>query len=90
MNVSKYTVYGRVHGRTAILCPREVIHFRRSWVDTERCTAILVGATMLRSVKMPHSGNDEEEYIETLETVRNIMSDGAVDLNIGGDEAWQC
>ena len=36
MNVPGYIVYGTDHGRTAILCPREVNHFRRSWVDNER------------------------------------------------------
>ena len=44
---------------------------------------------MLLSVYMPHSGRDEEDYIEALETVRNIMTEGrragAVDFYIGGD-----
>ena len=31
---------------------------------------------MLLSFYMPHSGRDEEDYIETLETVRNIMTKG--------------
>ena len=30
-------------------------------VDCERCTAILVGPSMLLSVDMPHSGHEEEE-----------------------------
>ena len=89
MNVPKYIVYGRDHARTAILCPREVNHFRRSWVDHERCTAIPVGSSMLLSVYVPHSARDEEDCIEALETVRNIMTEGrmagAVDFYIGGD-----
>ena len=76
MNVPGYPVYGTDHGRTAILCPREVIHFRRSWVDNERCTAILVGSTMLFSVYMPHSGRDEVDYIEVLESVRATLMEG--------------
>ena len=71
------------------LCPREVNHFQRSWDNHERCTAILVGSSMLLSVEMPHSGRDEEEYIEALETVGNIVTEGgmaeAVDFYIGGD-----
>ena len=47
MNILGLIVYGVDHGRTAILCPREVNQFRRSWVDNERCTAILVGSMML-------------------------------------------
>ena len=66
MNVPGYIVYGTDHGRTAILCPREVDHFRRSWVDNGRCTAILLGSTMLLSVHMPHRGRDEVDYIEGL------------------------
>ena len=50
MNVPGHIVCGNDHGKTAILCPREVNHFRRSWVDHERCTAILVGSTMLLTV----------------------------------------
>ena len=83
MNVPGYIVYGTDHGRTAIPCPREVRHFRRSWVDSERCTATLVGSTMLFSVCVPH----EEDYIE--ETVRATLTKGkkagAVDFFIGGD-----
>ena len=90
MNLPGYTVYGRDHGRTAILRPREVNHFRRSWVDHDRCTAILVGSSMLLSVYMPHSGCDEEDYTEALETVRIIVTDGrkagTVDFYIGGDK----
>ena len=63
MNVPGYIVCGTDHGRTAILCPREVSHFRRSFVANEKCTAILVGTTMLLSVYMPHSGYDEVDYI---------------------------
>ena len=89
MNLPGYIAYGRDHGRTANLCPREVNHFRRSWVDSERCTAILVGSPMLLSVYMLHSGNDEEDYIETLEKVRGIITKGKmagpVDFHIGSD-----
>ena len=88
MNVPGYIVYGTDHGRTAILCPREVDHFCRSRVDSERCTAI-VGTTMLLSFYMPHSRYDEVDYIETLESVRAILTEGkregAVDFFIGGD-----
>ena len=46
-------------------CARErVNHFRRSWVDRDRLTAIVMGTMMLLSVYMPHSGRDEEDYIE--------------------------
>ena len=72
MNVPGYIVYGTDHGRTAILCPREVNHFRRSCVDNERCTAIL-GSTTLLAVYMPHSGRDEMDYIEALESVRATL-----------------
>ena len=78
-----------VYGREAILCPRQVCQFRRSWVSHERCTAILVGAMMILSVYLPHSGFDEEDYFATLEAVRDIMGEGkklgAVDFFIGGD-----
>ena len=44
---------------------------------------------MLLSVHTPHSGRDEEDDTEALETVRNIMTEsrtvGAVDFYIGGD-----
>ena len=87
MNVPGFTVYGTDHGRTAILCPREANHFRRSWVDKERCTAILVGSTMLLSVSMPHSGREVMDNIEALESVRvtsgKETSMGAVDFFIG-------
>ena len=76
VNVPGYIVRGTDHGRTAILCPREVYHFRRSWVDNDRCTAILVGSMMLLTEYMPHSGCDEEDYIEALETVRAIPTEG--------------
>ena len=49
MNVPQFFVYGRDHGRTAILCPREFNHFRLSWVDQERSSAILVGSSMFLS-----------------------------------------
>ena len=69
--------------------PREVNHFRRSWVDNERCTAILVGTTVLLSVYMAHSGYDEADSIEALESVRAAVTEGkrkgAVDSFIGGD-----
>ena len=76
MNVPGYIVYSTDNGRTAILCPREVNHFRLSWVENERCTAILVGSTMLLSVYMPHSGRDEVDYIEALESVRRTLMEG--------------
>ena len=75
MNVPGYIVYGDDHGRTAILCPREVNHFRRPWTDHERCTAVMVGSTMLLSVYMPHSGRDEEDFIEALATVRSTLTE---------------
>ena len=74
MNVPGCIVYGRDHGRTASQCRREVNHFRCSWVDHERCTAIMVGTSMLLSVYMPHSGIDEEDYIEAPEAVRTILA----------------
>ena len=65
-----------------ILRPREVDHFRR-----ERCTA--VGSAVVLSVYLPHSGHDEEDYIEALETVRATLTDGkkagAVDFSVGGN-----
>ena len=89
MNVPGYIVYGADHGRTAILCPREVNHFRRSWVDNKRCTAILVGTMMLLSVYMPHSGHGEVDYIEALESVRATLMKGKkmgpLDFFIVGD-----
>ena len=89
MNVPGFIVFGTDRGRTAILCPREVNHFRRSWVDNERCTAILVGSTMWLSVCMPHSDREEMDYIEVLESVRVTLTEGkresAVDFFIGGD-----
>ena len=89
MDVPGHIVYGRDLGKTAILCPRQVSQFRRSWISHERFTAILVGSTMILSVYMPHSGRDEEEYIATLEAVRDIMGEGknmgAVEFFIGGD-----
>ena len=71
MNVPGYIVYGTDHGRTAILCPREVHHFRRSWVDNERCTAILVVQFTCRT-----SGYDEVDNIEALESVRATLTEG--------------
>ena len=76
MNVPGFIVQGTGHGRKAILCQREVNHFRRSWGDNERCTAILVGSTMLLSVYKPRSGCDEVEYIEALESVRATPMEG--------------
>ena len=81
-------MYDCDHGRTAIFCPRQVCHFRRSRIDHERCTATLVGPSMLLSVYMAHSGHDEEDYIETLEAVRRIMNECKthwVDFHIGCD-----
>ena len=70
-------------------CAHEISRFRRSWVDHQRCTAILVGSSMLLAFFLPHSGHDEEDYIATLETVRSIMNEGrkmgAVDVLIRGD-----
>ena len=44
---------------------------------------------MLLSVYMPHSGYDEVDYIEALESVRAALTEGkrtgAVDFFIGGD-----
>ena len=71
-----FVVCGADHGRTAISCLREVNHFRRSWIDNERCTAVMVGSTMLLSVNLPHSGRDEEDCIEALETVRTTLTKG--------------
>ena len=88
MSVPGHIVYGRDLGETAILCLRQVSHFRRSWIRHERVTAILFGFMMILSVYMPHSGCDEDDYITTLELVRDIMGQGkkmgAVDF-IGGD-----
>ena len=70
-----------VHGRSVTI--------RRSWVDHERCTATMVGTSMLLSVYMPHSGYDEEDYIVALETVRSVLNEGkkmgAADFYIGCD-----
>ena len=89
MNVPGNIVYSRDHGNTAILCPPKFNSFRRSYVDNERPTAIMVGPTMLLSVYMPHSGRDEDDYIEALETVRATLTEGrkasAVDFFVGGD-----
>ena len=89
MNVPSYIVYGNDHGKTVILCPREVNHFRRSWVDRDRCTAIMVETMMLLSVFLPHSGRDEEDYIEAFDTVRATLMEekkqGAIDFFTGRD-----
>ena len=53
MNVLGYTAYGRDFCTRAILCPRQVSHFYRSWFIHQRCTANLVGCSMLLSVHMP-------------------------------------
>ena len=57
--------------------------------DHEKCTAIMVGSSMLLSVSMPHSGRDEADYIEALETVRATLTEGreagAIDFFIGGE-----
>ena len=75
------------HCRTAILCLLEVDHFRRSRVDNDRCTAILVGSTMLLSVCMPHSGRDEVDYIEALVSLRVTLTERKREggFCIGGD-----
>ena len=48
-----------------------------------------MGSTKLLSVYMPHSGGDEVDYIEALESVRDTLMEGkrmgAVDFFIGGD-----
>ena len=45
---------------------------------------------MLLSVYMPHSGRDEEDYIEALETVRTISCDSNIELKLGNaDEDLQ-
>ena len=82
--------HGNDHGKTAILCPREVNHFRRSLVDHERCTAIMVGSMLLLSVHMPHhSGHGVEDYMKALETVRAALTKGrkagATDFFVGVD-----
>ena len=76
MHVPGHIVYGRDLGKTAIFCPRQVKHFRRSWISHDRITAILVGSTMIMSVYMPHSGYDEEEYSATLDAVWDILLEG--------------
>ena len=89
MHVPGHIVYGRDLGNAAILCPRQVKHFRRSWVSHDRITAILVGSAMIMSVYMPHSGYDEEEYSATLDAVRHSLMEGknlgAEVFFIGGD-----
>ena len=60
-NVLGYIAHGRDHGGPATFCPREVHHIRRSWADHKRCTANMVGSSMLLSVYVPHSGLDEED-----------------------------
>ena len=76
MDVLGHMVYGRDLGKTAILCPRQVSQLRRSWVSHDRVTAILVESLMILSVYVPHSGREENEYIETLEDIRGILSEG--------------
>ena len=68
MNVTGYIVVMTM-GEQPFCAREKVKHFRRSWVDSDRCTAIMVGTMMLLSENMPHSGRDEEDYIEALETV---------------------
>ena len=88
MHVLGHIVYGRDLGKTATLCPRQVKHFRRSWVSHDRVTAILAGSAMIMSVYMPHRGYDEEEYSATLDAVRNTLMEcktlGAEHFFIGG------
>ena len=47
------------------------------------------GGIVELSVLMPHSGRDQEDYIEALAVVRNIMTEGkmggSVDFYIGGE-----
>ena len=78
MDVPGHIVYGRDLCKTAILCPRQVSHLRRSWVSHDRVTAILVGSSMFLSVYMPHVGYEEDEYIEALDDVRGVMSEGKI------------
>ena len=44
--------YGWDGGKTAIVCPSH-----------ERCTAVLIGSLMIRSISVPHGGCDEEDFI---------------------------
>ena len=77
MNVLGHIAYRRDHSRTAILRPRELNHFRLSWVDRERCTAIMVVSTLLLPVHMPHIGHGEEDdNIKALETERATLTEG--------------
>ena len=87
MEVENYIVFGCEHCRKAILCPRHVSQFRRSWLCHARCTAIRVGSVMILSIYMQNSGCDEENYIAGLEIVKMIMEErkemGAKDFFIG-------
>ena len=51
MEVPGNIVSGRDHGKTQILCSRQVSQFRRSWVNHERSTAILVGSMLTLIVR---------------------------------------
>ena len=54
MNVPRNISYGCDHGTTAILCPRQIIFADHGLMM--RCTAILVGPSMLLSVSVPEDG----------------------------------
>ena len=75
MEVENYIVCGCDHGKTFILCPRQVSQFRRSCGSHARCTAILVWSMMILSVFLPHSVCDGEDHITELEVVRIIMEE---------------
>ena len=88
MEVDNHMFHGCDHGKTAIMCPRQVSQFRRSWVGHERCKAILVVSLMILSVHMPHGGCVVEDYTEKLEVVKIIMEEGremVAKYFIGGD-----
>ena len=61
-------------GRTAICAHGEVNHFRRSWADHEMHRHHINDVAFRKY--MPHSGRDDEDYIEALETVRATLTEG--------------
>ena len=81
MEVGNYIVHDRDHGKTDILCPRQVSQFRRSWVGHE----ILFASLMILSGYLPHGGY----YVTVLHDIRVIMEEGralgAQDFFICGD-----
>ena len=52
MNEVKEVRYGWDGGKTAIVCP-----------GRERCTEVLIGSLMIRSISVLHGGCDEEDCI---------------------------